>query len=418
MDFEYTEKQYSPELEDFRKEVLQWLEENIPSDKHAPVDDGMDSHEPYRDLHDWAGEFRKKLGAKRWLYPTFPYTYGGGGLTADHAAVIREELARERPATMHSVDLIFGPLLVWATEEQREKLLPGILRGETITMQVFTEPHGGSDLANIKSTAVRDGDDWILNGQKTFCTGFMRYTKLLFGPFLTDPDSPRHRNLGFFLIQRETPGVTLIPLRLLNGIHQNTVIFDNVRVAGDHLIGGDHQGWQVTQTLLEQEHGGAPSEAAGPSLDNGFGHLSEFLRSTNNGRHPLGSDLLVQEKLTDMYIEGHISTLWRLRNFSMYRARQEITYHGSQSSAFGKESGLRQAARMRDVMGPYALLYQKEPLAPFQGWVERRQRLAIVALHPVGSTEVQKVIIARRIGMSRTQDTPAPTAGLVEAGQS
>jgi alkylation response protein AidB-like acyl-CoA dehydrogenase len=321
---------------------------------------------------------------------------------------------------LHTVDLIFGPLLVWAREDQREKFLPGILRGETITMQIFTEPHGGSDLANVKSTAVRDGDDWIINGQKTFCTGFIRYTKLLFGPMLTDPTSPRHRNLGFFLIPRSAPGVTLIRLRLLNGIHQNTVILDNVRVPGDHLIGGDQQGWQVAQTLLEQEHGGAPTQADGPASRDDFGHLSEFVNSakdsTNGGQHSLSADPLIHERFADVYIENQISTLWRLRNFSMYRSNEELSYHGSQSSAFSKESGLRQAERIRDVMGPYALLDHRDPFSPREGWAERRQRGSITALHPGGSTEVQKVIIARRLGLSRTQEQPAPTAGPIAVG--
>ena len=417
MDFEYVKVEYSPEMEEFRKEVQQWLHENVPPDIRAPHDEGGMgiSEEHHYELYGWSAEFRRKLGAKRWLYPTMPVKYGGGGLTGDHAAVIREEIEKRRPPWMFSVDLILGPIIVWGTEEQKDKFLPGLYSGETLTMQAFTEPQGGSDLANIKSRAVKDGDDWIINGQKTFCGGVPGYTNLLFGPIMTDPDSPRHRNLGFFLIPANAPGVTLIPLRLLSGTHQNFVMLDNVRVPGDHLIGGDHQGWQVSQTVLEEEHGGAPSEAAGPSPDSDFGHLSAFVRSTNTARHPLGSEPLVQERVADVYIESRVTTLWRLRNFSMYRAREEMSYEGSRGAAFGKELGLRQAGRMRDVMGPYALLHHDDALAPREGSAERRQRSAVVSPHVAGATEVHKVIVARRLGMSRTQERPAPTAGLVGA---
>ena len=318
---------------------------------------------------------------------------------------------------MFSVDLVLGPLLVWGTEEQKQKFLPGIFRGETLTMQAFTEPQGGSDLANIKSRAVRDGDEWIINGQKIFCGGIPGYTNLLFGPIMTDPDSPRHRNLGFFLMPAADPGVTLIPLRLLSGTHQNFVMLDNVRVPGDHLIGGDHQGWQVALTVLEQEHGGAPTEASGPLAESDFGNLSAFVRSTNGSRQAMGSDPLVQERASDVYIESQIATLWRLRNFSMYRARQELSYHGSQSAAFAKELGLRQAERIRDVTGPYALLHDGDERALLEGRIERQQRQSLTRLHSAGSTEVQKVIVGRRLGMSRTEERPAPTAGLVGVAQ-
>ena len=123
MDFEHTVKEYTPELEEFRKEVQRWLKENGPPDHiQAPKGDPEDVEEYQHRLWDWTANFRKKLGAKRWLYPAMPYKYGGGGLTADHAAVIREELQRLFPSrimgwpVMHSVDLIFGPLFVWATD--------------------------------------------------------------------------------------------------------------------------------------------------------------------------------------------------------------------------------------------------------------------------------------------------------------
>ncbi|HEY7268351.1 MAG TPA: acyl-CoA dehydrogenase family protein, partial [Dehalococcoidia bacterium] len=233
MDFERTVVTYSPELEAFRAEVRAWVDANVPDDLKAPIDEELGGLYPEEDHpveRAFGMDFRRKLGAKRWLYPAFPEAYGGGGLTRGHTTIIREELARKNPPLMWAVatDLLLGGLMVWASEEQKASLLPRMLSGEINCIETFTEPHGGSDLANVKSRAVRDGEDWILNGQKTFVTAPPNIGDLLYGPFMTDPDSPRHRNLGFFLIWRDTPGVTIIPLRLLNGINQNFVIYDNV----------------------------------------------------------------------------------------------------------------------------------------------------------------------------------------------
>src|SRR5688572_21029043 len=137
MDFEYVKVEYPPEIEEFRKEVQAWLAENVPPEIQAPHDQGGMgiTEEHHYELYDWSAEFRRKLGAKRWLYPTQPVKYGGGGLTPDHAAVIHEEIEKRRPPWMFSVDLVLGPIIVWGTEEQKEKFLPGLFRGETLTMQ-------------------------------------------------------------------------------------------------------------------------------------------------------------------------------------------------------------------------------------------------------------------------------------------
>ncbi len=403
MDFEYRPN-YTPELEDFRKEVRTWMEGNIPPEIKAPVD----SEDMPDDLYEFGVQLRIKLAEKKnWLYPSYSKQYGGGGLTPQHGAIIWEELRRRNPPTIFSNDLILPSILVWGTEEQKQKFLPGIFSGKIICFQNFTEPQGGSDLANIKCRAVRDGDDWIINGEKTFVSGGgSGRADLLFGPMMTDPEAPRHHNLGYFLVPAKTLGVTLIPLNLLNGRNQHTVIMDNVRVPHDHLIGDDHQGWQVTQTVLEAEHGGRGQSAPFNESANDFYH---FVRSTQTNGNVLGKDPLVQERVVDFYIESHLNALLGMRNYSMYNNKQEMSYEGSQTVVLRKETSVRNADRVRDVMGPYALLKHGDPRAPFQGKPEIQQRNSLVALHPGGTLEVQKVIIARRLGLSRTQERAAPT---------
>ena len=229
---------------------------------------------------------------------------------------------------------------------------------------------------------------------------------LLFGPIVTDDDAPRHRNLGYFLIPAPSQGLELQRLNLLTGHDQSFIFMDNVRVPGDHLIGDDHQGWQVTQTTLEIEHGG---RGIAFPRDEALENLMDFAKDTTRNGRPLSADPVLQQTAMDAYIDSHTHTLLAQRNFWMYQARQEMTYHGSQNSMFQKEFRIRNADRARDIMGMYSLLGVREPRAPFEGAPEVYQRSSLTGAHPGGTVEIQKVIMARRMGISRTRERAAAT---------
>ena len=158
--------------------------------------------------------------------------------------------------------------MVWGTEVQKQEILRPRLLGETLGWQLFTEPGSGSDLASLQTRAVKDGDEWIISGQKVFVGGDAGYadaaTKVPDGPQMgelftlavTDPDAPRHQNMGYFMIPGDTPGLSVRTLDLLVGQGKRQIFLDNVRVPANRLIGGETQGWQVAQTTLEIEHGG------------------------------------------------------------------------------------------------------------------------------------------------------------------
>ena len=164
MDFAYT---YTKEQEEFRQEVRTWLGENIPEKMKAPVD-RLDLSEEHYTF--WRAK-HKVIAEKGWLYPTYPKEYGGGGLSGDHETIIMEEFERAKVVPDFTNGLCNPTLLVWATEEQKQKFLKPILKAEAVAFQNFTEPNAGSDLASLQSRAVRDGDDWIITGQKTFISG-------------------------------------------------------------------------------------------------------------------------------------------------------------------------------------------------------------------------------------------------------
>ena len=253
MDFEPA---YTPEQEAFRKEVRSWLAEHVPV-----VDGNPDSDENYPKYR----EFGRKLGARGWLRSTAPVEYGGGGLSVDHAIVIGEEIDAYDlglPPYYDTGGTLGGAsILVWGTEEQKLRMLPPIFRGEVVTWQLLTGPEAGSDLAGTQTEAVRDGDDYVINGQKIFVGG-THGADYLWTITRTDPEGKRHENLSWFLIPTDVPGITVTPMELMGddgeGVgrgHKNTIFFDDVRVPAANLVGGENNGWKVATTHLELEHG-------------------------------------------------------------------------------------------------------------------------------------------------------------------
>ena len=357
-------------------------------------------------------EKHKELAKKGWLYPTFPKEYGGGGLTGDHETIIEEEFHKAGALRGLTNGVVYPALFVWATEEQKQKFLVPLVTGEKIAWQKFTEPHSGADLADYQSKAAQDGDDWILNGSSVYVSGRPRPEwnvpgpDYLFGPMLTDPEAPRHRNMGYFMIPNPSPGLTLTSLNLIHGSRQKIVTMDNVRVPADHLIGGDHEGWQVMGTHLEAEHGG--HGAAAPRAEE-VENMVDYLKETKYNNGTLGKDLVTQQVAMEAVLEAHVQSLLIQRTYWMYQSHRPIQYEGNLSNVHGRESGLRNAQRVREVYGMPGFLGVNEGTAPHGGAQEVSQRNAAGQRHAGGSTNIAKVILARRIGISRTQERAATT---------
>ena len=400
MDFEPT---YTPEQEEFRQEVRGWLAENVSPDIAHPPDSINVTEEQYQ-LRRGLG---RKLGEKGWLWATAPEEYGGGGLSLDHAVVIEEEVdsyGLTVPPYYDSGGRLGGAsIMVWGTEEQKQTFLPPIFRGEVRTWQLLTEPEAGSDLANAKMSAERDGDDYVINGQKIY-VGSSLGCDYMWTITCTDNEAPRHQNLGWFMIPATLPGITIQPMELLisggesgagSGV-KNTVFFDNVRVPAFNLIGGENEGWKVATTHLELEHGTGGRIARNWLVD----HLFEYCRENQRNGQPLTKDPDVRDKLIDIYVEAEIARLFNLRNYWMRHSKAEITYEGPQASYWRKMSGLRMSQSILDILGPSALTYDPQWGAA-DGHMEAHQRSAIVAIHPGGTADIQKLIMARRIGIGR-----------------
>jgi alkylation response protein AidB-like acyl-CoA dehydrogenase len=401
MDFEVT---YTPEQEAFRAEVRTWLADHIPEGLEVPIDAGSLSYEQYQKSR----ELGRRLGAKGWLYPTYPKEYGGGDLSVDFVMILEEELDRydmSLPPYYDSGGRLGGAsIFVWGSEEQKQAFLPNIFRGEWRTWQLLTEPNAGSDLAGVQTRAVRDGDEYVVNGQKIYI-GSLHGCEMMWTIVVTDPDKPRHENLGWLLIPHDTPGVEVRPMELLiaggeggagSGV-KNTVFFDNARVPAFNLVGGENNGWKVATTHLELEHGGGGMIRRNKVVD----QFIEYCTTAKRNGDTLSKDPDVREAMTDVYIKNEINRLFGLRTYWLSHAHKPRSCEGPQLSYCRKMTALDVAETLLRALGPYALTDDAE-WGPLQGLLEANQRAAVVGLHPGGTTDIQKVIMARRIGIGRT----------------
>jgi alkylation response protein AidB-like acyl-CoA dehydrogenase len=242
---------YPPEAESFRAEIRAWLEKNLPPDWGQRE---LSAEE--RDA--FAAEWNAKLREGGWICATWPKEYGGKGLTTLEAVVLNEEFARVGAPLRADFfgDTLVGPtILRWGNDEQKRKFLPGIMRGEISWCQGFSEPEAGSDLAGLRTTAVRDGDEWRINGQKIWTTQ-AQYADYIFLLARTDPEAPKHAGISYLLVPMKQPGVEVRPITQVDGSAEfNEVFFTDARAPVDAVVGGLNNGWKVAMTTLGFERG-------------------------------------------------------------------------------------------------------------------------------------------------------------------
>ena len=257
---------YPPEAEEFRTEIRAWLEQNLPD---GWFDEGFEMTPEQKQAFndDWT----TKLFEGGWICATWPAEYGGKGLTTMQGVVLAEEFAKAKAPMRADFfgDTLVGPtILMNGTEEQKKHFLPKILDGSMRWCQGFSEPDSGSDLASLKTTAVQDGDEWVINGQKVWNTlahiadWGMLVTR-------SDPEAPKHRGMTYFALDMHSPGVEVRPLRQITGEAEfNEVYMTDARVPDANRIGDVGDGWRVSLTTLMNERsaiggGGAPKRGSG-----------------------------------------------------------------------------------------------------------------------------------------------------------
>ena len=294
---------YPPEAEEFRGVIRGWLSENLPDGWGQP---GFSMIPEERTTFNQ--EWTAKLFAGGWICASWPTEYGGKGLSLLQQVVLNEEFARAGAPLRADFfgDTLVGPtLLQWGTEEQKQRFIPGILKGEIAWCQGFSEPDAGSDLAGLKTKAELDGDEWIVNGQKVWTTQ-ARYADYIFLLARTDPEAPKHAGISYLLVPMKQAGVEVRPIEQVDGSAEfNEVFFTNVRCPTDNVIGGVNNGWKVAMTTLGFERGTSSTTGYRRFLKE-FNHILGLAQERGRTGDPLIRQRLAQSwtKIKIMEING------------------------------------------------------------------------------------------------------------------
>ncbi len=375
-----------------RAEVVAWLREHLPAAWVDAIDRGdpvaLAGAREQLDVNAWW----HSLGESGYFFSTWPKRYGGLGLDASHAAVVNEALRQFKvPRTDNPLGLnVSHALLRWGTEEQRQRFLPPIATQREIWVQLFSEPGAGSDLAGLSTRAVRDGDQWVINGQKVWSSHAHR-AHWGFLLVRTDPDVPKHRGLSILLLDMSTSGITVRPLRQITGeAFFNEVFFDDV-VCGDSVRFGDlGQGWSIASSLLTYERGaGAGGGSAPPGM--AVGRSVEALR----GHYGPTSDPIVRQRMAVAYTRDRITQWTRLRIEAERKAGRAPGQEASILKLFNSDSSQALQNISLDREGLNGLAYQGgDRWAESSVYAFLRVRSATIA---GGSSEIQRNILGERV---------------------
>jgi alkylation response protein AidB-like acyl-CoA dehydrogenase len=299
---------YPPEAEQFRVTIRRWLEDNLPT---GWFDEGfeMDAEARKHFNETWP----QKLYEGGWICATWPVEYGGKGLSTMEGVVLAEEFARAKAPLRADFfgDTLVGPtILQWGTEEQKRRFLPDILQGRTRWCQGFSEPDSGSDLASLKTTAVLDGEEWVINGQKVWTTQ-AQYADYCFLLARTDPEAKKHQGISYLLVPMHQPGIEVRPITQPDGTAEfNEVFFSDARCPKDNVVGGLNNGWAVANTTLSHERG--------MSATTGYRRFEEEFRLMVEAARANGAidDPLIRQGLARYYTRIQILRVHGLRSLS------------------------------------------------------------------------------------------------------
>jgi alkylation response protein AidB-like acyl-CoA dehydrogenase len=399
MDFKDT-----PEEAAWRQEVRDFLEKEYPSEFRGGGRGMREEGEGlFRDRNKEGNpikRWRSALSSRGWVAPAWPKEYGGAGLDIKRQFILNEEFAEAGAMNVGGFGvMMLGPtLIVHGSEEQKKEHLPGILNGEVQWCQGWSEPNAGSDVASVQTRAVRDGDDYVINGQKIWTTG-AQFADMMYMLARTDPEAPKHRGISYFLLDMHAPGVTVRPLITMAGSATfNEVFFENVRVPARNRVGEENRGWYIGTTTLDFERSSIGSSVGVQKQLQGMIKFAKDNPQIAVAANRRG----VKLEFADRWIEASVMRLMSYRVISMQNAGLIPNHEASMCKLFGSELGQRIAALGVKMTQLYGMVTGGDPKLAAAGRFGVGYVGAVSSTIAGGTSEIQRNIMAQRgLGLPR-----------------
>ena len=382
--------EYTPEQERLRDEIRATLEEVMTPARRAAIGEHIEGGPAVR-------ECVRALAAADLLGVGWPKEYGGRGFSAIEQFIFAEEARRvSAPIPLVTLNTVGPTLMQFGTEEQKQTFLPAILEGDVEFAIGYSEPEAGSDLASLRTTAVRDGDDYLINGQKMFTSG-AAYADYIWLAARTDPNAKKHKGISIFIVPTASPGFSWQPLHTMPGISTFYTFYDNVRVPASAIVAGENQGWQLITTQLNFERAALGNLSA---LEPLFEQTLQWAISTELDHGRVIDQPWVQ--LTLARVEAQVAA-YKLINLRVNAAMTKGVLNMGEASAakvFGTELTQQVAGQLLEVLDHNGL--RRGADAPLRGALESAYRIAVISTFGGGANEIQRDIIAMAgLGMPR-----------------
>ena len=382
--------EYSPEQERLRTEIRATLERVMTPERSAAIDEHIEGGPAVR-------ECVRALAAADLLGVGWPKEYGGRGFSAIEQFIFSEEARRvNAPIPLVTLNTVGPTLMQCGTEEQKQKFLPAILDGSVEFAIGYSEPEAGSDLASLRTTAVRDGDQYLINGQKMFTSG-AAYADYIWLAVRTDPNAKKHKGISILIVPTSSPGFSWQPLHTMPGISTFYTFYDNVRVPASALVGAENQGWQLITTQLNFERAALGNLGA---LEPLFERTLQWATSTELDGGRVIDQPWVQLALAR--VEAQVAA-YKLINLRVNAAMTKGVLNMGEASAakvFGTELTQQVARQLLEVLDRNGV--RRGGDAPLRGALESAYRQAVINTFGGGANEIQRDIIAMAgLGMPR-----------------
>jgi alkylation response protein AidB-like acyl-CoA dehydrogenase len=379
-----------PAANAFREKVRAWLAEHWTAERKA-----AHLKKPFRE-RGWDAEFSRLMGRDGWVGVGWPAAFGGQGRTpTEQIAFITEMANVSAPLQAHSTgeSIVAQELFLHGTKAQQDEWLPAIRRGERSFALGYSEPEAGSDLAALRTRAVRDGDDWVVNGQKLWSTGADK-AEYIWLAVRTDPDAKKHAGISVLMVDLRSPGITLRPSTALYGKTFSAQFYDNVRVPAKNMVGAVNDGWKVITDALASERVmiGATRMAG---IERAFDHLTEYLKTAVVGGKVLRNDPVIRDRIGALAADIEVARLFQMRNSRLVEQGKVPLHEAAMGKVFSSELQERLGQAALDILGAGGLLSEDAEGAPV-GEMEYVLRHAIMGMIGGGTNEIQRNVIAQR----------------------